>query len=430
MISVSSIANLAANDSTLKGFNGCFCVGNYAYFIPSAISNVGHGKIARLDLNDFSTVSSIDLASINSSYKWYLDGVTDGQYGYACPYGASPTHGYVARFSLSDFTTNGVTILNLASINASYVSFNGCSIDSNYLYLSPFSSAYIVRIALNNFTTSGVTVIPVTNVPLPPPNQYVLFKGMCLDSRYGYIVSSNRTDGKVVRFDTQNFDIDHLSYIDLGTIDSDLGGFGRPFVVGNYVYVPPLTKIDGTSLSGKLVRIAINNFSQSGVSILNLGAIDSELVGFYGGFYDSHYAYVIPDSYGKIVKIDPNDFSSSGVEVLDFRTTDSEIVSCKGGFFDSNYAYVSAFRTARAGQPGTNLGKVVKIDLGYHPSDPSYGDGPTCWSFVAKYLNSNRRYQLTGPHNAPSTFQLPKNVDASTAVLIEHGKKKNFKIVQ
>jgi hypothetical protein len=56
---------------------------------------------------------------------------------------------------------------------------------------------------------------------------------------------------------------------------------------------------------------------------------------------------------------------------------------------------------------------------------------PTCWSFFAKYKKSNKMFQMNGPYDAPETFIVPKNIDINTAVLIEHGiKKNNFKIIQ
>lgn len=355
------IMDLAAIDTTLKGFNGAFTDGQYGYFIPSVNAGVGHGKIARLDLRDFTTVTSIDLATINPAYIWYLDGCTDGRYGYAAPHGGTPYQGYVVRFDMANFTTGGVTVINLAAINTNYVSYNGCAIDSRYLYLCPFASVTLIRIDLNNFAVGGVTAIEVTNVPLPPPNNYSLFKGLCLDGRYGYICSAGSGAGKVVRFDTQNFDINHFSYIDLVTIDADLANFGRPFTDFRYVYMVPATKTDGVTLHGKLARIDVNNFTASGVTILDLGAIDAELVGFNNGFCDGRYAYITPDSYGKMVRIDLNNFTPSGVEILDLRVYDAEIVSCRGGCLDKTYAYIQGFRTARTGVSGSNIGKIARI---------------------------------------------------------------------
>jgi hypothetical protein len=355
------IANLAAGDATLTGFNGCFTDGQYGYFIPAAIAGVCHGKIARIDLRDFSTVTSIDLTTINPAYIWYLDGVTDGRYGYAAPHGGDVIHGYLVRFDMIDFTTGGVTVLDLAAINANYKSFNGCALDSRYLYLCPFSSSTIIRVDTNNFAAGGVTAITVTNVPLPPPQTYSLFKGLCLDGRYGYICSAARSDGKIVRFDTLNFDINHFSYIDLTTVDADMANFGRPFTDFRYVYVVPATKADAITLTGKLARIDINNFTASGVTVLDLGAIDAELVGFNNGFCDGRYAYITPDSYGKMVRIDLNNFTPSGVEILDLRTYDAQIVSCRGGFLDKTYAYIQSFRTARTGVGGSNIGKIARI---------------------------------------------------------------------
>ena len=46
---------------------------------------------------------------------------------------------------------------------------------------------------------------------------------------------------------------------------------------------------------------------------------------------------------------------------------------------------------------------------------------PTCWSYTAKYKNSQRLFRLNGPDEFPKTLRVPKNVDISTGIMIDEG---------
>ena len=51
-------------------------------------------------------------------------------------------------------------------------------------------------------------------------------------------------------------------------------------------------------LSGKAARVDLNNFTASGVAAMNFGAIDPNLVGFWGGFSDGRWGYFVPNNNG------------------------------------------------------------------------------------------------------------------------------------
>ena len=94
--------NTSSADSGLKGFVGGFTDGRYGYLVPNNNGSLS-GKVARVDLINFTTsgVTSLDLASVDSGLAGFYGGFTDGRYGYFVPYTTlgSPS-GVVQRIQL------------------------------------------------------------------------------------------------------------------------------------------------------------------------------------------------------------------------------------------------------------------------------------------------------------------------------------------
>jgi hypothetical protein len=94
-----SVLDLTSTDADLKGFFGGFTDGRYGYFVPYS-NGSRHGKIARVDLNDFSSVSVLNLTGTDADLKGFIGGFTDGRYGYFVPYDNGLRHGKIARIQL------------------------------------------------------------------------------------------------------------------------------------------------------------------------------------------------------------------------------------------------------------------------------------------------------------------------------------------
>ena len=76
------VLDLNATDPVLKGFQGGFASGGYAYFVPSIIS----GKVARVDLANFSQVQALDLTATDSGLGGFCGGFASGNYSYFVPF--------------------------------------------------------------------------------------------------------------------------------------------------------------------------------------------------------------------------------------------------------------------------------------------------------------------------------------------------------
>lgn len=323
--------------SVLKGYVGGFTDGRYGYLVPFNNGSNHFGVVARLDLNNFTSsgITYLDLSTVNSGLKGFHGGFTDGRYGYFVPYyNGVQMSGLVARLDLQDFSTSGISVLDLSSLGLR--SYYGGFTDGRYGYLVPvddkngeINPGILVRIDLQNFSSSGVTTLNLTDVD----SRLDSFISGFTDGRYAYLAP---LDGLVTRVDLQNFTTDGVEILDLTQINSALLDYVGGFTDGRYAYLVPYW----VTWHGNLVRIDLQNFSPTGVTVLNLGAIESELVAFSGGFTDGKYAYLVPSMTGKVARVDLQNFSPQGVSWINISAYDATLRGFWGGFSDGRFGYL------------------------------------------------------------------------------------------
>jgi len=209
---------------------------------------------------------------------------------------------------------------------------------------------------LRNFEV--ITDLTENNFDLPSKGFSDIIPFLKLDEFYELLVPNNSDGvpfGKVILKHMFAGTGDHNvletnSILDLTTLDTDLKGFQGGFSMGKYAYLVPYNNGDPF---GKLVRIEVNpdNFPNSSVSVLDLTTYDPDLKGFYGGFTDGRYGYLVPNYSSKFVRVNLNDFST--VDIMDLFNTDSSLRGFHGWFIYNNFAYLFS----------QNNSKVVKINL-------------------------------------------------------------------
>jgi hypothetical protein len=340
--------DMAQFDASLKGYVGGFTDGRYAYFVPFHNGNAHFGIVARLDLQDFTVkgVSVLDLGGFDPTLKGFHGGFTDGRYGYFVPfYNGTAYSGKIARVDLQNFSPTGISTLDLTQVGAALKGFYGGFTDGRYGYLVPAKdgSNYpgaLVRIDLQNFTTSGVSLLNLTAID----SGLFGFSGGFTDGRYGYLVPMYFSGGKAVRIDLSDFSANGVTILDWTTIDNSLVGFSSGFTDGRYGYYVPSWNSSSVP-HGRVVRIDLNNFSLSGVTILDLTTVEPDLKGFGGGFSDGQYAYFVPGypGLGKVARIDQKDFTAQGVDWIDLAVHDPSLRGFWGGFSDGRYGYMVPF---------------------------------------------------------------------------------------
>ncbi len=356
--------DLTAANPSLKGFVGGFTDGRYGYFVPNNNGSYS-GLIARVDLQNFTTggVTPLDLTAVNPSLKGFQGGFTDGRYGYFVPnnYG-SGSSGLVARVDLQNFTVGGVTTLDLTAADPSLKGFLGGFTDGRYGYFVPsISDTYsglVARVDLQNFTVGGVTTLDLTAAdPL-----LTGFWGGFTDGRYGYFVPNNNgfsNSGLVARVDLQNF-VTPGGVTTLNVAAAGAGaGFRGGFTDGRYGYFVP-----GFN-SGLVARVDLQNFTTGGVTSLHLYDANPSLIGFIGGFTDGRYGYFVPYNNGAysglVARVDLQNFTTGGVTTLDLTSANADLKGFIGGFTDGRYGYFVPNNN------GMSSGLVARVQLTFPP---------------------------------------------------------------
>lgn len=113
-----SVVDLTAIDPTVRSFTGGFTDGHYGYLVPYADAGGGfnNSKFVRVNLANFSAsgVSILDLANVDPALKGFNGGFTDGRYAWLAP-GLGGTK--AARIDLADFSPSGVTAVDFATLD-------------------------------------------------------------------------------------------------------------------------------------------------------------------------------------------------------------------------------------------------------------------------------------------------------------------------
>ncbi|CAE7782912.1 unnamed protein product, partial [Symbiodinium sp. CCMP2456] len=127
-------------------FMGGFVSGEFAYVMPGTFA---HGVINRVDIEGFSTVSELDLKSVDSSLRDFSGGFRNGEWGYLVPLqdNANSPSSKVVRFKLATFSTQDVEILQLSTSGGFIAGFQ----DGRYGYLVGETSEELVRFRLDIF---------------------------------------------------------------------------------------------------------------------------------------------------------------------------------------------------------------------------------------------------------------------------------------
>ena len=342
--------DLGAYNASLKGFLGGFTDGRYGYLVPYNNGAI-HGNFTRVELDNMtpSGVSFIDVSTGNANAKGFHGGFTDGKYGYLIPhYNGTAYHGNFTRIDLQNFTTSGVSYVNVSTGNANAAGFIGGFTDGRYGYLIPYTTGarqgVLTRVDLQNFSTSGVSYLDVSTSNANAKG----FIGGFTDGRYGYLVphSNGAYHGILTRVDLQYFNTtSNVTYLDVSTAgNTNAKGFLGGFTDGKYGYLVPY--YNGTAHHGIFTRIDLQNFTISGVTYLDVstaGNINAK--GFHGGFTDGRYAYLVPHSngayHGILTRVELENFTTSGVTYMDVSTFgNTNAKGFIGGFTDGRYGYL------------------------------------------------------------------------------------------
>ena len=217
--------------------------------------------------------------------------------------------------ALNNFTPSGVQVLDIATVHPGLSGFSSGFAAGHYAYFVPYfnqnqggSSGLVAKVDLDNYTVSGVQMLDLKAID----PALVYFSGGFSDGRYAYLVprGPGNGSGKTVRVDLTDFSASGVQVLDLTTVDPALKGFEGGFADTKFAYfVPGQAWVSpGVLYSGKLARIALDNFTPSGVTAIDLLSISPDLAGFADGFAMTGYGYLVPGSGSKLARLSAHPF--------------------------------------------------------------------------------------------------------------------------
>ncbi|CAE7747806.1 unnamed protein product [Symbiodinium sp. CCMP2592] len=183
-------------------FMGGFVAGDFVYVMPGTFA---HGVINRVDIAGFSTISELDLKSVDSSLRDFSGGFWSGEWGYLVPLqdNANAPSSKVVRFKLAAFSTQDVEILQLSTSGGFIAGFQ----DGRYGYLVGKTSEELVRFRLDIFGDDEA-------LSLSGELSGNEISGALKVGDYAYVLAK---DGKVVHVDLATFSADDVFDVNGGS---------------------------------------------------------------------------------------------------------------------------------------------------------------------------------------------------------------------
>jgi len=216
----------------------------------------GNGKIAKIDPIDLNIDATVDIGAIDSDFA-NQGGHDIFQYGnYLFVISSGSSNGKIARIDLGDFTANGISILDCTETYEWLKNFTSFFVAGKYAYVAGYNGV-IGKLDIEKFVIKKyVDIYAVSNTLW---NMVTTFT----DGRYGYCISDQKS---IMRIDLMNFSQDSVEFYDYSTEVNPKGlfyHFNDVTVVNNYAYFAPeqeYQKYPGKQQdSGKVIIYPLND---------------------------------------------------------------------------------------------------------------------------------------------------------------------------
>ena len=270
------------------------------------------------------------LPSASHMRNCYID--YDDDYLYVGPFSGDDQSGMWYRVALSDFRSTTRLITGQSDIDGLGVPVGdymkggegGMFIHGGYMWLLPgigsTATPYIVRVDLSDFTTSGMSSVDLTPFQVNG-DKYNKVRGWAVHDDYITIVFGKPTlfgaaDNHAMRFDMTTFSTLGVDLLDISdTFDFQAGLCGRGAVDSDYVYF-------ANSNQSKVYRIARDHLS---FDVFDYGSdkAGNSVGGLGCALTDDGHLWVGGSSYCAFIKIDLTSnggaFSSLTTEFIDVQ---------------------------------------------------------------------------------------------------------------
>jgi len=281
------VCDFTQKNTNAKGYIGAFTDGTYAYYAPNN-NGSAHGLAVRVPLNNFvpSAIEICDLTQKNSGLKGFNGCFSDGTYAYYVPFNNGSYHGLAVRVPLNNFVPSAATICDFTQNNANAKGYHGGFSDGTYAYFVPrYNGSYhglAVRVPLNNFIPSAATICDFTQ---NNANAKGYIDGFT-DGTYAYYSPFNNgsAHGLAVRVPLNNFVPSAIEICDFTQNNANAKGYHGTFKDNTYAYYV-------SNSNGLMVRVPLNNFVSSAIQINDFAQKNTNCAQYHGGFSDGDYAY-------------------------------------------------------------------------------------------------------------------------------------------
>jgi hypothetical protein len=295
----------AAKASGLTGFSGAFAMRfqGSAFFVPSHDGGVYSGKIVRVSLEDFSTVTLLDLETISPALKGFSGGTAatlfGKEWGYLSPeYGEPPytATGQLVRIDLAEFPKpESVKVMDMRAVDPELQGFSGIFANPPFVFVIPsYNKDYygkFVRISMLKCAEN--------------------FEVSCAIN--------------------EDLRMDALEVRNLRDVDGRLRGFSGGFFSAtlNAGILAPF--YNGTHYHGLVPKVDLSAvaFTEASVEMIDVSEHDPACVGFRGGFESGGLGYLVPYKNSKLTRFSIRDFDLGSVATLNVAEVDPNL---KGGF--------------------------------------------------------------------------------------------------
>ena len=161
--------------------------------------------------------------------------------------------------------------------------------DGKNLYLPSYTRRALRKVNLENFPGGLYLSTASSAIDL-----YAYKHGYgtsCTDGNYGYLLPNNTDNKTVLKIDLNNLSVLNINQLNLQDVvgldnDNDFYFFSS-FLYEGYIYAPSFK-------SNKIIKIDLNNFTPSGVSVLEIPNSECDK-GFGGICTDGFWIYLSPN---------------------------------------------------------------------------------------------------------------------------------------
>jgi hypothetical protein len=301
-------------------------------------------------------VHVLDLQSMYPQAVGFRRGFLSYPFGYLSP----GQYSTAVRIDLTHFSLNHSHFIDLGTIDREFGGYSGGFADGNWACFSPYRT-FVGRVGgiRSNLPVDGNSLTPYYNSVM-----------VCVNESLWHMSPTESVASRMAALRTMDFSIirpDFRGFADALRIGRHV--YLCPLNIAETTYSPYLLRIDlGVEDIGAALDVASVTYGgiRTMVNTLNLSMVNTQLKGYSGLFTAGQYLFLVPyrnayepqngqRGHGLAVRLNMNDFSPTGISILDMPSTtrnqipsfpDTQLRGFSFGFASGLYAFMVPFFNA------------------------------------------------------------------------------------